>query len=57
MIEPIQLLKDHIVGVAHVGFVVPDLQAAVANAMRVYGLTQDDITYVPAAGEQPSGVT
>ena len=55
MVEPAQLLKDHILGVAHVGFVVPDLQAAVANAMRVYGLTRDDITYVPAVGQEPPG--
>ncbi len=56
MIEPLQLLKDHILGVAHVGFVVPDLQAAVANAMRVYGLSSDDVTYVPAAGDEMPGV-
>ena len=55
MVEPAQLLRDHILGVAHVGFVVPDLQAAVANAMRVYGLTRDDITYVPAPGEEQPG--
>ena len=55
MVEPAQLLRDHILGVAHVGFVVPDLQAAVANAMRVYGLSRDDITYLPAAGEEPPG--
>ena len=55
MVEPAQLLRDHILGVAHVGFVVPDLKAAVANAMRVYGLSRDDITYLPAAGEEPPG--
>ena len=56
MVEPGKLLKDHILGVAHVGFVVPDLDVAVTNARRVYGLASDDITYVPAAGEETPGV-
>jgi len=45
-----KLLKDHILGPAHVGFVVPSLDAAVANAVRVYGLREDEVSYQPAAG-------
>lgn len=46
-----QLLKDHILGPAHVGFVVPSLEAAVADARRVYGLRPEDVNYQPAPGE------
>lgn len=46
-----QVLADHILGVAHVGFVVPDLAVAVADACRVYGLTEQDISYQPPVGE------
>ena len=51
MADPREVLKDYIQAAAHVGFVVPDLEVAVANACRVYGLRDEDITYVPAAGE------
>ena len=51
MTDPREVLKDTIEAAAHVGFVVPDLEAAVANACRVYGLRDADITYVPDAGE------
>jgi methylmalonyl-CoA/ethylmalonyl-CoA epimerase len=47
-----EVLKDHILGVAHVGFVVADLAVAVADARRVYGLEPDDFSYQPAAGEE-----
>jgi catechol 2,3-dioxygenase-like lactoylglutathione lyase family enzyme len=47
-----EVLKDYIEVVAHVGFVVPDLVAAVADARRVYGLQESDISYVPEAGEE-----
>jgi methylmalonyl-CoA/ethylmalonyl-CoA epimerase len=45
-----KLLKDHILGPAHVGFVVPSLEQAVANAARVYGLREEDVSYQPPAG-------
>ena len=47
-----ELLCDYIEAVAHVGFVVPDLDAAVAQASRVYGLDATDISYVPQPGEE-----
>jgi methylmalonyl-CoA/ethylmalonyl-CoA epimerase len=45
-----KLLKDHILGPAHVGFVVPSLEEAVDNAARVYGLREEDVSYQPPAG-------
>lgn len=47
-----KLLKDHILGPAHVGFVVPSLDEAVANALRVYGLREEDVSYQPPPGEE-----
>jgi catechol 2,3-dioxygenase-like lactoylglutathione lyase family enzyme len=44
------LLKDFIVEPAHVGFVVPDLTAAVADACSVYGLAASEIRYEPPPG-------
>ena len=52
MTELREVLKDHILGVAHVGFVVADLGVAVADARRVYGLGPDDFSYQPAPGEE-----
>jgi methylmalonyl-CoA/ethylmalonyl-CoA epimerase len=52
MSELHKLLKDHIIGPAHVGFVVPSLEDAVANATRVYGLQEGDVSYQPAPGEE-----
>lgn len=52
MPEAREVLKDFIETVAHVGFVVPDLSASVAEACRVYGLSETDISYVPEAGEE-----
>jgi methylmalonyl-CoA/ethylmalonyl-CoA epimerase len=46
------VLADYIEGVAHVGFVVPDLAEAVAQARRVYGLAEEDFRYVPEPGEE-----
>jgi methylmalonyl-CoA/ethylmalonyl-CoA epimerase len=51
MADPRQVLKAFIREVAHVGFVVPDLAQAVANASRVYGLAPGDISYQPQPGE------
>lgn len=44
------LLKDHILGPAHVGFVVPCVEEAVANAVRVYGVREDEVSYQPPVG-------
>ena len=52
MPDPHGLLKDNILGVAHVGFVVPDLESAVAEARRVYGLAASAIRYVPERGQE-----
>lgn len=52
MTDPHQLLKDHIIAAAHVGFVVPSLEEAVANAARVYGIAAADVSYQPAPGEE-----
>ena len=49
MAEVGQLLKDYILGPAHVGFVVNDLAAAMEQAMQLYGLTEADISYQPEA--------
>ena len=38
MTDARQLLKDRIIAVAHVGFVVPSPDEAVANAARVFVL-------------------
>lgn len=52
MTDTRQLLKDHIMGLAHVGFIVPSLDEAVANAARVYGLAPADFSYQPPPGEE-----
>ena len=44
------LLAQHILGPAHVGFVVPDIAAAIANAVRLYGLDPATVEYQPAPG-------
>ena len=44
------LLQDYIVAAVHVGFVVPDLEQAVDNAARVYGLDAGDFRYEPPPG-------
>jgi methylmalonyl-CoA/ethylmalonyl-CoA epimerase len=46
------VLRDYIEEAAHIGFVVPDLTAAVAQASRVYGIEDSDVRYVPAPGEE-----
>ena len=51
MTDARQLLKDRIIAAAHVGFVVPSLDEAVANAARVYGLAAEEVSYHPAPGE------
>ncbi|CAA0080242.1 Uncharacterised protein [Halioglobus japonicus] len=46
------VLADHILGPAHVGFIVPDLEKAVANACAVYGIAPDAVDYQPERGEE-----
>ena len=56
MPDPRKVLSNYIEGVAHVGFVVADLEQAVSEARRVYGLTESEIHYVPPPGqESPTG--
>ena len=50
MSEAKSVLLDYIEEVAHIGFVVPDLSVAVAQACRVYGIEADDVRYVPEPG-------
>ena len=45
------VLQDYILAHAHVGFVVEDLDAAVAEAVRVYGIDPKTVDYQPAPGE------
>lgn len=47
-----ELLHDYIQAVAHVGFIVPDLEQALANACRVYGLNESDLSIQPPLGEE-----
>jgi methylmalonyl-CoA/ethylmalonyl-CoA epimerase len=52
MPEPGRVLRDYILGPAHLGFVVPDLEAAVAEACRVYGIPEADVELQPAPGTE-----
>ena len=45
-----ETLGDLIQEPAHVGFVVTDLEEAVARAQHLYGFTPDDVEYQPPAG-------
>ncbi len=45
-------LADHILGPAHVGFIVADLQQAVADACAVYGIDPQAVRYQPERGEE-----
>lgn len=44
------VLKDHILGVAHVGFVVASIDQGIANAVTVYGIAPQDVRYEPPPG-------
>ena len=46
-----EMLQDLLLEAAHVGFVVPDLEAAIAEASALYGLRDTDVEYQPARGE------
>jgi methylmalonyl-CoA/ethylmalonyl-CoA epimerase len=48
-------LKDYIVGLQHVGHLVPDLDKAVSSFKKVYGVTDDDIRLEPPPGVEPPG--
>ena len=43
----VNALKDYIVGLRHVGYVVDDLDEALDNFRRVYGLQSADIQRIP----------
>lgn len=45
-------LKDFIVGLRHVGHIVADLQASIADFTRIYGLSEADITVLPPFGQE-----
>ena len=45
-----EVLADHILGPAHVGFIVEDLEQALDQASRVYGIDRSDMRLEPAAG-------
>lgn len=42
------LLKDFLVAPAHLGFVVADLDAAVAEAAQLYGFSESEVDFFPA---------
>ncbi len=50
--NPAAALKDFIVGLRHVGHIVEDLAASIADFRRIYGLTDDDITVLPPFGQE-----
>jgi catechol 2,3-dioxygenase-like lactoylglutathione lyase family enzyme len=52
MPETIEVLQDYILGPAHIGFIVPDLDEALAEASRVYGLEREAISLQPPPGEK-----
>ena len=43
MSEVQRVLKDFITGLAHIGHIVEDMDVALANFKRVYGVTDTDI--------------
>jgi len=43
----VNVLKDYIIGLQHIGHIVPDLDAAVASFQRVYGLDGKAVRRVP----------
>lgn len=45
-----RVLGDWLLGSAHIGFVVPDLEAAVADAATLYGFTEDAVRFEPGPG-------
>jgi catechol 2,3-dioxygenase-like lactoylglutathione lyase family enzyme len=55
MINIAATLEHYIIGLQHIGHVVSDLDVAVANFERVYGIDRADVRWEPAAGvDSPS---
>ncbi|MCB1688681.1 MAG: VOC family protein [Halioglobus sp.] len=52
MTDLMATLADHILGPAHVGFIVPDLEKAVADACAVYGIAPERVHYHPERGTE-----
>ncbi|MEH6586113.1 MAG: VOC family protein [Halioglobus sp.] len=50
MTDTAHLLKNYILGPAHVGFVVEDMASAINHVSRLYGLSEEDVHYEPAPG-------
>lgn len=50
MIDPSRILKDYILAPAHVGFVVENIDLAIEQACRLYGVSSDAVRYEPAPG-------
>lgn len=44
------VLAQWIIGPAHIGYVVPDLEAAIEDARALYGFDADAVRYEPPAG-------
>ncbi len=52
MTDPSRILKGYIVAPAHIGFVVEDLDSAIEQVCRLYGLSSNAIRYEPALGRE-----
>jgi methylmalonyl-CoA/ethylmalonyl-CoA epimerase len=46
------VLQDFITGTAHVGFITDDLELALSQLERVYGLPRSSVTLVPEPGTE-----
>ncbi|WND03549.1 VOC family protein [Temperatibacter marinus] len=46
-----QVLKDYIVGLRHVGFIVPSIKESLLTFKRVYGISDQEITITPPYDE------
>ncbi|QBY04543.1 hypothetical protein E2K93_09135 [Thalassotalea sp. HSM 43] len=42
-----QVLAEQLIGLAHVGYIVEDLQSSIATFKRIYGIDDQDITVFP----------
>ena len=49
------ILGDYILGLQHIGHVVPDLEIALESFKRVYGIPDDAIRRVPSNGDEAPG--
>lgn len=48
----IAVLKDHITGLAHIGYVVENLQRSVDEYKKIYGVADTSISIIPPYGEE-----